>query len=63
VQNPDLAARLREISEYKLGRLIVGSLPDAEQQDPIVAVRELPAIARAELPATSEGEAAITQIG
>jgi hypothetical protein len=68
VQNPDLATRLREISEYNLGSLNVGSLnvgslPDAEQHDLATAVRELPTIARAELPASSEREAVITQIG
>ena len=63
VQNPDLAARLREISEYNLGSLNVGNLPDAEQHDLTSAVRELPAIARAELPASSEREAVVTQIG
>jgi len=62
VRNPDLATRLREISEYNLGSLNVGSLPDTEQQDLTNAVRELPAIARAELPESSEREAIIIQI-
>jgi hypothetical protein len=43
---PDLAARLREISQYNLGSLNVGSLPDAQQHDLTIAVRDLPNIAR-----------------
>ncbi len=63
VQNPDLAAQLREISEYNLGSLNVGNLPDSQQQDLTTAVRKLPGVARAELPASSEREAVIVQIG
>jgi|SRR3954471_8412911 hypothetical protein len=62
VQTPDLAARLREISQHNLGSLNVGSLPDDQQHDLTIAVRDLPNIARAELPASPEREAVIAQI-
>lgn len=63
VQNTELAERLREISQYNLGSLNVGTLPDAEQQDLVTAVRGLPSIAQAELPESSERAAVLTQIG
>ncbi len=50
VNDPELAAQLREISDENLGLLDVADLSPARQQDFIAAVRRLPDIARATLP-------------
>ena len=62
VRDPQLAARLREISEYNLGSLNLGQLPEAEQAELAAAIRALPDIARRDLPESSGREAVIAQI-
>jgi hypothetical protein len=62
VHDPDLAAQLREISEYNLGSLSLATLTEAQQHDLSSAIRALPDVARRELPQSSGREAVITHI-
>jgi hypothetical protein len=62
VHSPDLAARLREISEYNLGSLDLGRLSEAEQAELAAAIRALPGVARRDLPESSGRDAVIAQI-
>ena len=62
VHDPELAARLREISEYNLGSLSLAKLPEPEQQELGAAIRALPDVARRELPESSGRDDVIAQI-
>ena len=62
VRDPDLADRLREISEYNLGSLSLAKFPEAQQQELASAIRGLPDTARRELPESTGRDDVIAHI-
>ncbi len=62
VDDPGLAQRLREVSQFNLGAFGLADFP-AEQRNELVArIVELPAVARETLPRSSEREAFINEV-
>ena len=59
---PELAARLREISDENLGSLEINDFPTSNRTELVALIRDLPSIARAELPLTEHRDAVINKV-
>lgn len=62
VPSPELASRLREVSEDNLGSFGLADFPPDQQAELRAAIAELPGVADRTLPASDERDAVLGQI-
>lgn len=62
VSSPELAARLREVSEENLGSFGLTDFPPDQQAELRAAIAELPGVAARTLPPSDAREAVIAQV-
>lgn len=62
VASPELATRLREVSEFNLGSFALSDFPAEQQAELRSAIADLPRVADRTLPASDERDVVIAQV-